>query len=202
MSRTHFARMGVFMALGFHIAVSSVFTEEARLKVPVSVLADHLVYKGAAIRETNFTIWGSGPVLDNEGKVHLFAARWPEANVDPAWRKSSEIAHYESGSPEGPFRFVGVVAKSTGRTGEWDAFAPHNPEVKRFGDTYALVYIANSDFRQPPHPPLEPEHRDDDREVAIRPVDKGRDGRSGPRRRERSLLRGTTGGQPGPHTGR
>ena len=32
MSRTHFARMGVFMALGFHIAVSSVFTEEARLK--------------------------------------------------------------------------------------------------------------------------------------------------------------------------
>jgi hypothetical protein len=27
-----------------------------------------------------------------------------------------------------------------------------NPEIKRFGDTYALVYIANSDFHQPPHP--------------------------------------------------
>ena len=127
-------------------------TGDTRLKVRVSALADNLVYKGASIREENFTVWGAGPVLDDEGKVHLYAARWPEKNVDPAWRKSSEIAHYEADSPEGPFTFVNVVVKSTGRTGQWDAFAPHNPEIKRFGDRYALVYIANTDFRQPPHP--------------------------------------------------
>jgi alpha-L-fucosidase len=122
------------------------------LKVPVSALADHLVYGGAAIHEEDFTVWGAGPVVDDAGRVHLYAARWPEKNVDPAWRKSSEIAHYEADSPQGPFKFVSVVVKSTGHNGQWDAFAPHNPEVKRFGGTYALVYIANTDFRQPPHP--------------------------------------------------
>ncbi len=119
--------------------------------VPRSAIAERLEWKGIAIEETNFTIWGASPILA-EGKVHLFAARWPEANVDPAWRKSSEIAHYVADKPDGPFRFQEVVLKGSGRTGEWDAFAPHNPEIQRFGDTFALCYIANSDFHQPPHP--------------------------------------------------
>jgi len=53
---------------------------------------------------------------------------------------------------EGPFRFRRVVVTGTGRTGQWDAFAPHNPAIRRFGDIFALCYIANSDFHQPPHP--------------------------------------------------
>jgi hypothetical protein len=121
------------------------------LKVPESSLAKALVWQGVAIEETNYTIWGASPIYA-EGKFHLFAARWPEANVDPAWRKSSEIAHYVADKPEGPFRFKEVVLRGTGRTGDWDAFAPHNPEIQRFGDTFALCYIANSDFHQPPHP--------------------------------------------------
>jgi len=91
-------------------------------------------------------------LVGEDGKTHLFCARWPEANVDPAWRKSSEIVHYVVDRPEGPYTFRAVVLKGSGRTGEWDAFAPSNPEIKKFGDTYALVYIANSDFHQPPHP--------------------------------------------------
>jgi hypothetical protein len=152
LSGPHLALASIVVVLVFHIVVSSVAAGDAGLKVPISVLADSLVYKGAAIRETNMTIWGAGPIIDDEGKAHLYAARWPEANVDPAWRKSSEIAHYIADSPEDPFRFVAVAAKSTGKTGQWDAFAPHNPEIKRFGQTYTLVYIANSDYRQPPHP--------------------------------------------------
>jgi hypothetical protein len=42
--------------------------------------------------------------------------------------------------------------QGSGHIGEWDAFGPHNPEIRKFGDTYVLVYIANSDFHQPPHP--------------------------------------------------
>jgi hypothetical protein len=126
--------------------------EPAKLRVRVSAIADHLQYLGPSIREENFTVWGASPVVDDAGKVHLFAARWPEANVNPAWRKSSEIAHYVADRPEGPFRFVSVVVKGSGVAGAWDRYAPHNPEIKRFGDTFALVYIANSDFRQPPHP--------------------------------------------------
>ncbi len=126
-------------------------TRTSAAKVPESSLAKALVWEGVAIEEPDFTIWGASPILA-DGKVHLFAARWPEANVDPAWRKSSEIAHYVADKPEGPFRFRSVIVTGTGRTGQWDAFAPHNPEIQRFGDTFALCYIANSDFHQPPHP--------------------------------------------------
>jgi hypothetical protein len=90
--------------------------------------------------------------MDETGRVHLFAARWPEPQVDPAWRKSSEIAHYVADRPEGPFQFVSVVVKGSDRPGAWDRFGPHNPEIKKIDGRYVLVYIANSDYHQPPHP--------------------------------------------------
>ena len=136
----------------FCFAVQEVSAGEERLKVPVSVLADSLEYKGVSIREEKFTVWGAAPIQDDGGKVHLYAARWPEPNVNPAWRKSSEIAHYESDSPEGPFRFVDVVVKGSGKEGAWDRYTAHNPEVVKDDDTYALLYVANSNYRQPPHP--------------------------------------------------
>lgn len=132
-------------------ASPAVHLRKSTAKVPRSAIAEGLQWKGIAIKEPGYTIWGASPIVA-DGKVHLFAARWPEANVDPAWRKSSEIAHYVSDRPGGPFRFRSVVVQGSGRTGEWDAFAPHNPEIRRFGDTFALCYIANSDFHQPPHP--------------------------------------------------
>jgi hypothetical protein len=70
---------------------------------------------------------------------------------DMGWQESSEIAHYVGAKPEGPFRFHDVALRGTG-TDTWDKYAPHNPEVRKFGDIYVLTYIANSDFRQPPHP--------------------------------------------------
>jgi len=70
---------------------------------------------------------------------------------DMGWQESSEIAHYVGAKPEGPFRFHDVALRGTG-TDTWDKYAPHNPEVRKFGDIYVLTYIANSDFHQPPHP--------------------------------------------------
>ncbi len=119
-------------------------------KVPYSSLATSLEWVGVAIEEPGYTIWGGAPIIGEDGKTHLFCARWPEDKVDPAWRKSSEIAHYVADRPEGPFRFVDVVATGTGRN-TWDRYAPHNPEIQKFGDTYALVYIANTDYNRPPH---------------------------------------------------
>jgi hypothetical protein len=124
----------------------------SKANVPFSAIAENLEWVGVAIQEPDYTIWGASPIIAKDGKVHLFAARWPELNVDPAWRKSSEIAHYVADRPEGPFAFRSVVLRGSGRTGEWDAFAPHNPEIARFGDTYVLLYIGNSDYHQPPHP--------------------------------------------------
>jgi hypothetical protein len=78
-------------------------TRSAVRKVPESAFAKSLVWQGVAIEEAGHTMWGASPIAA-EGRFHLFAARWPEANVDPAWRQSSEIAHDIADRPEGPFR--------------------------------------------------------------------------------------------------
>lgn len=116
-----------------------------------SFIAQNLEWKGIAIQDENYTIWGCAPIEGEDGKIHLFAARWPEKNVDPAWRKSSEIAHYVADRPEGPFTFSDVAIKGTGEN-TWDKYAPHNPEIKKVGDQYVLLYIGNTDYHQPPHP--------------------------------------------------
>jgi hypothetical protein len=66
------------------------------------------------------------------------------------------IDFYRSGQavaprPEGPFRFSGVALRGTGQE-TWDKYGPHNPEIRFFEGKYVLLYIANPDYRQPPHP--------------------------------------------------
>ena len=120
-------------------------------RLPFSDIAQNLEWAGVAVAEEDFTLWGASPIIGDDGKTHLFVARWPQRNVDPAWRRSSEIAHYVASAPEGPFHFREVVLQGTG-TDTWDRYAPHNPEIRKFGDTYALFYIANDDYHRPPHP--------------------------------------------------
>jgi len=98
-----------------------------RASAKLSFIASNLEWKGIAIQDENYTVWGCAPIQGEDGKTHLFAARWPEKNVNPAWRKSSEIAHYVADSPEGPFTFSDVAIKGTGRD-TWDKYAPHNPD--------------------------------------------------------------------------
>ncbi|MCQ0110061.1 glycoside hydrolase family protein [Zhouia amylolytica] len=117
----------------------------------LSFIAKNLEWKGVAVEDEDYTLWGASPVIGDDGKVHLFLARWPEKNVDPAWRKSSEIAHYVADHPEGPFEFSDVVLKGTGMD-TWDRYAPHNPEIRKIGKKYVLLYIGNTDYHQPPHP--------------------------------------------------
>ncbi|WP_215225565.1 glycoside hydrolase family protein [Echinicola shivajiensis] len=117
----------------------------------LSFVAEGLEWKGVAVQDEDYSIWGCAPIVGEDGKVHIFAARWPEKNVDPAWRKSSEIAHYVSDSPEGPFVFSDIAIQGTGED-TWDKYAPHNPEIAKVGDKYVLLYIANTDYNRPPHP--------------------------------------------------
>jgi hypothetical protein len=108
-----------------------------------SVFADHWEFVGKALEEPGYTIWGTSPICGDDGKVHLFVARWPcELKVDPGWRTHSEIAHYVGNSPEGPFRFVEVVGKGKGEE-YWNAAGFHNPSIKKIDGKYVLVYIAN-----------------------------------------------------------
>ncbi len=114
--------------------------------------ADGWEYVGVAVEEPGYTIWGTSPIMDDAGKVHLFVARWPaKYKVDPGWRSHSEIAHYVGDSPEGPFHFSDLALTGRGK-GYWDASGPHNPAIHKVGEMYYLLYIANDNPRQPPHP--------------------------------------------------
>ncbi len=119
--------------------------EESTIKSPDQGMADSIVYRGIAIKDPEMTTWGASPFKDEQGKYHLFAARWPsKLKVEPGWRSHSEIAHFTSDSPLGPFTFQEVAVAGTGKEGSWEKFAPHNPLIKKFGDTYALIYIART----------------------------------------------------------
>ena len=121
-------------------------------KVITKPFASQLEWTGIKIEDKNYTIWGSSPILGDDGKVHVFLARWPEKNVNPAWRKSSEIAHYVAETPESEYLFSDVAVKGSDIEGSWNRYGPHNPEIRKYGDTYVLLYIANSDFKKPSHP--------------------------------------------------
>ncbi len=106
-----------------------------------------LEYKGIAVQDNDWHIWGCSPIIGTDGKTHLFVARWPRETRHQGWYTHSQVAHYVGDTPEGPFKFSDVVVKGT-RQDTWDKFAPHNPTIHQIGDTYALFYIANTGKEQ------------------------------------------------------
>ncbi|PHN02379.1 sialate O-acetylesterase [Flavilitoribacter nigricans] len=114
-----------------------------------TTFADQWEFRGIAVEEAGYNIWGSSPILGDDGKVHLFVARWPcELKVDPGWRTHSEIAHYIGDSPEGPFVFSDVAIG--GEIGGVKGNAPHNPAIHKVDGGYALFYIANDGIQGHP----------------------------------------------------
>ncbi len=106
-------------------------------------LADDWQLHGIVINEPGYHVWGSSPVMDDDGRVHLFAARWPvQAKFVPGWHTACEIARYVGSSPRGPFEFAEVVARGSGEG--WNKQGVHNPSIRKVGEQYALVYIANT----------------------------------------------------------
>jgi hypothetical protein len=116
-------------------------TMQTKAKQP-EALADDWEFVGEAVNEPGWDIWGSSPIITEDGKVHLFVARWPgKFSFNSAWRSHSQIARYTADSPEGPFRFQEVVLKGDGEG--WDAQGYHNPNIQKVGDQFALTCIAN-----------------------------------------------------------
>ncbi|MEN8193087.1 MAG: glycoside hydrolase family protein [Bacteroidota bacterium] len=139
--------------LFFALSIGNVFLVQCQPEDKQSevTFADHWEFIGTAVEEAGYTIWGTSPVIGDDGKVHLFVARWPGDRVDPLWRSHSEIAHYVGYNPEGPFTFSDVAIKGTGKD-TWDKYGAHNPAIHKVGNKYALLYIANTNPNQPPHP--------------------------------------------------
>ena len=109
-----------------------------------------LEYKGVILEEPGYHIWGSSPIQDEAGHVHLFVARWPvSSQFNPGWRTHSEIAHYRADSPEGHFEFQSVVIKGTGGDA-WDSQSAHNPTIHSIDGKFVLLYISNDGFANHP----------------------------------------------------
>ena len=139
--------LAIFLIGNTNLAVGQ-STERAQSKT----FADQWDYVGVAIDEPGYTIWGTSPIIGDDGKVHLYVARWPcKLKVDPGWRSHSEIAHYVGDSPEGPFTFSEVALKGTGAD-TWDKYGMHNPTIRKVEGQYVLLYIANDNPKQPSHP--------------------------------------------------
>lgn len=118
-----------------------------------TAMSDHWEFIGEAINEPGYDVWGGSPIRDKQGRIHLFAARWPSGTpFKIAWRYNSEIAHYVSDKPEGPFQFVDLVRKGKGNH-KWNAAGFHNPNIRKIDDTYVLVFIANDG--SPKHGPTQ-----------------------------------------------
>jgi len=69
-----------------------------------------LEYKGIAVQDDNWHIWGCSPIIGPEGKVHLFVARWPEETGHEGRYTDSQIAHYVGETSEGPFKLWQLLA--------------------------------------------------------------------------------------------
>ncbi|MHC4123736.1 MAG: glycoside hydrolase family protein [Planctomycetota bacterium] len=112
----------------------------------ISDFCRRLVFVGIALADDNYHFWAASPIWGPDGKVHLFASRWP---VDKSKKNNDfsglgnkcELAHYIADRPEGPFVFSDVALKGTGGT-NWDALLAHNPDIKKVGSQYVLTYVS------------------------------------------------------------
>lgn len=123
-------------------------TKEEGITLVPSAISDQWKFIGEAINEPGYDIWGSSPIRDEKGNIHVFCARWSsDTPFKTAWRFKSEIAHYTSKKPEGPFRFVEVVGKGKDNN-TWNSVGFHNPNIKKIDNKYVIVYIANDGVKE------------------------------------------------------
>ncbi len=97
----------------------------------------------AKFSDPDFYIWGGSMVRGDDGKCHLYYARWPRRLGHNSWVTHSEIAHAVADDPMGTFRHQDVALPVRGKA-FWDGLCTHNPTVHRFGDKYYLYYMGNT----------------------------------------------------------
>jgi hypothetical protein len=97
--------------------------------------------KAGGFRMEDYWVWCGSVVRGEDGRYHMFAARWPKAYpFFKGYQAASEVVRAVADRPEGPFVFEEVVLPARG--GQWwDGRMTHNPFIIRYGDEYLLFYI-------------------------------------------------------------
>lgn len=96
---------------------------------------------GGGFAMDGYWVWCGSAIRGEDGRYHLFAARWPQQyKFLPGYQSYSEIVRAVADEPVGPYRFAEVVLPDRG-PGFWDGRMTHNPAIVRRGDGYLLFYI-------------------------------------------------------------
>lgn len=91
-----------------------------------------------------YWVWCGSVIKGEDGNYHMFASRWSkEYPMHPGWLLASEVVRAVSVRPEGPYTFQEVVLPARGPQ-YWDGRSTHNPQIRRFGDTYILYYMGST----------------------------------------------------------
>jgi len=106
----------------------------------------------ATLEDPDHFVWGASVIRGEDGRYHMFYSIWDAGPDKPpfedGWLLGSEIAYAVSDQPDRGFTFQKVLL--TGRMNEgapdaWDAQTVHNPQIRRFDDTYYLYFIGSRD---------------------------------------------------------
>lgn len=107
-----------------------------------SDFAKRLKPVGRALEIDGYYVWCNSPIIDDDGKVHVFFSRWIAKKGMGGWINGSEICRAVGDNPEGPFEYVETILSP--RPGYFDATTCHNPSIKKVDGKYALFYMGNS----------------------------------------------------------
>lgn len=90
-----------------------------------------------------YYVWGCSPVMDADGRFHVFFSRWEASKGMGGWISCSEIAHAVADRAEGPYSGIETILAPRGG-GFWDGTTCHNPHIQYVDGKYCLFYMGNS----------------------------------------------------------
>lgn len=120
--------------------------EKVYKKSDISDFSKRLKPLNRILELADYYVWGCSPILDTDGKFHVFFSRWDAKKGMGGWINGSEIAHAVSDKAEGPYSNIETILEPRG-DGFWDATTCHNPHIQRVGSKYYLFYMGNSNGR-------------------------------------------------------
>ncbi len=112
--------------------------------------------------DTSYIWCGSMVQSHLDHKYHLFYSRWSRKLGMAAWATHSEVAHADSDSPFGPFKFKDITLPFRGAN-YWDGMVTHNPTIHFYDGKYYLYYMGNYGDGKVTSPQLNWTHRNHQR---------------------------------------
>ena len=141
MKNTRYIRTLFLCGLLF-FGTPSVFSQDTNQQVTISDKIQPLSNENI-FGDTAYYNWCNSVIKGDDGKYHLFYARWKKSNSFEAWLTHSTVAHAIADQPEGPYHYVNTVLdfeKDTYKKGSM--ITAHNPKIKYFNGKYYLYFIS------------------------------------------------------------